>query len=66
MNKSARILVDRLAPSAQSGESVEIYRMLGDLTLDVVGGCAFGGPWCPTCYVLQKGVDTAAAAANVA
>ena len=42
MNKSARILVDRLAPSAQSGEPVEIYRMLGDLTLDVVGGCAFG------------------------
>lgn len=42
INTSADHLVDALAPSAKSGQPIEIWRLMGRLTLDVVGSAAFG------------------------
>lgn len=42
MSHHADKLVDRLAPYATSGQPVDVWEMLGDMTLAVVGSCAFG------------------------
>lgn len=42
INHSADQFVESLAPMAKSGEDVEIWRLLGRLTMDVVGSSAFG------------------------
>lgn len=42
INHSVDQFVDVLAPMAKSGEDVEIWRLLGRLTLDIVGSAAFG------------------------
>ena len=42
MNRAAGRLVQRLDRAASSGEVVNLWRHLGDLTLDVVGMSAFG------------------------
>ncbi len=42
MNASASRLVDVLARKAKAGEPVEMWRLWGCLTMDVVGSTAFG------------------------
>lgn len=42
MNASAEQLADVLAAKAETGEEVEIWRLFGCLTLEVVGSTAFG------------------------
>ncbi len=42
MNASAERLVNVLAAKAKSGEEVEIWRLFGCLTMEVVGSTAFG------------------------
>lgn len=42
MNASMEQLVDVLAAKAETGEEVEIWRLFGCLTLEVVGSTAFG------------------------
>lgn len=42
MAGSAAKLVRHLAPAADQGQQVDIWRELGLMTMDVVGTCAFG------------------------
>lgn len=42
MNASAERLVNVLAAKTKSGEEVEIWRLFGCLTMEVVGSTAFG------------------------
>lgn len=42
MAASAAKLVRHLAPAADEGRPVDIWRELGLMTMDVVGTCAFG------------------------
>mmetsp|Transcript_1357 Transcript_1357/g.4048 ORF Transcript_1357/g.4048 Transcript_1357/m.4048 type:complete len:577 (-) Transcript_1357:297-2027(-) len=44
INQSADHLVEALAPAAQSGSEVEVWRVMGQLTVEVVGSAAFGLP----------------------
>ena len=42
MNTSASKLNLRLGKAADSGETINVWRYLGDMTMDVVGAAAFG------------------------
>ena len=42
MNSSATVLAQRLSRVADTGEIVDIWRWIGDVTMDVVGSAAFG------------------------
>ena len=42
MNDSASVLAQRLGRAAEGGQTIDIWRVLGDLTMDVVGTAAFG------------------------
>lgn len=42
MNSGADRLIKRLGKAAAKGQEVNIWRMLGDLTMDVVGTASFG------------------------
>lgn len=42
MARSAAKLVRHLAPAAQQGQPVDVWRELGLMTMDVVGTAAFG------------------------
>lgn len=42
MASSAAKLCRHLAPAAQQGRSLDIWREIGMMTMDVVGSCAFG------------------------
>ena len=42
MAAGADRLGDRLAAAAEAGQEVDVWRMFGALTLEVVANCAFG------------------------
>lgn len=42
MNDAAERLVDAVAAKSRAGEEVEIWRLFGNLTMEVVGSAAFG------------------------
>ena len=42
MNEAAELLMRNLAAAAKAGRPVDIHRLLGDMTMQVVGTTAFG------------------------
>ncbi|KAK9827982.1 hypothetical protein WJX81_005128 [Elliptochloris bilobata] len=56
MNEAAELLIDTLSAAAKAGRSVDIHRLLGDMTMAVVGTTAFGVD-----FHTQAGDDTASA-----
>ena len=42
MNEAASTLCQRLGSTVEAGEMVDIWRLLGDMTIDVIGAAAFG------------------------
>ena len=42
MNDSAATLAQRLGRAAEGGQAIDIWRFLGDMTMEVVGTAAFG------------------------
>ena len=64
MNGAAERLVDIVAAKARAGEEVEVFRLFGQLTMEVVGSTAFGYslPCQGVCCVLKKRRGDAAAA----
>ena len=54
MNEAAELLMRNLAAAAAAGRPVDIHRLLGDMTMQVVGTTAFG-------RALSKGPVPAAA-----
>jgi len=63
MNEAAELLMRNLGAAAAAGRPVDIHRLLGDMTMQVVGTTAFGrarseGP--PACNCRQPGTVTSA------
>lgn len=42
MNEAAELLMRNLSAAAKAGRPVDIHRLLGDMTMQVVGTTAFG------------------------
>lgn len=42
MNSASERLVDIVAAKARAGEEVEVFRLFGNMTMEVVGSTAFG------------------------
>jgi len=62
MNEAAELLTRKLADAAAAGAPVDVHRLLGDMTMQVVGTTAFGRArrascgitglmaWSPSCW----------------